>query len=227
MKDKEEVLTSPGELSRMRILSRYKLLRTLPETLFDDLVCLTAVCLNVSVALVSLTDAPAWQTTSDEALCTAALGREETTVLTEMAAKPLELTNPFVTRALGFRFYAATSLKSAEGETLGSLCVVGRQPRTFSPTERDVLSSLAALVVRLLELRRAPSLGVKTTATLWNQVYAATTDAQHRILALAERLHQQSDLETITAVIQRKLICKDANHIVTTIDEAISSLVEK
>jgi hypothetical protein len=237
MKNKEQLLASSGELNRMRILSRYKLLRTLPETLFDDLVCLTAALFDVPVTLVSLAplesekltkiyEALGWDFSGREDQCTVAVRRDEKAILEEMAPKPMELANPFVTRALKFRFYAASSLKGGNGANMGSMGVVGRRSRIFSPTERDVLSNMAALVIRLLDLRQVIGPNSPVLATMWNNIYTTITDPLHRILALTERLRQQEDLETITAVIQRKLICKDANYIASTINEHISRLVE-
>lgn len=221
----------------MRTLSRYMLLRTLPESLLDDLVCLTAALFDVPVVLVSFaaaeTEAQAatyeafgWDASGEEDFGTVAVRRSETALLEEMAPKPLELANPFVTRALNFRFYAATSVKGTNGENLGNLCVVGRRSRTFSPNERDVLSNMSALVSRLLDLRRVLGPTSLAFAGMWNAIYAAITDPLHRVLALTDRLKNQEDLETITAVIQRKLICKDANLIAGIANQHISGLLE-
>ena len=237
MKNKEKLLTSSGNINRMRNLSRYKLLRTLPESLLDDLVCLTAAMFDVPVVLVALAPAESeelktsynafgWNAHEGEDFGTVSVQRSEEALIAEMAPKPLELANPFVTRALNFRFYAATSLKGANGANLGSLCVIGRRPRTFSPTERDVLSNMSTLVTRLLDLRRVLSPESNAFASMWNGIYAASIDPLHRIMALTERLHQQEDLETITAVIQRKLVCKDANLIAGIADQHISRLLE-
>jgi hypothetical protein len=194
--------------------------------------------MDVPVALISLMTAEtnammsaseglgaAWTTTEGE-FGTAAIRHDEAALLEEMAPKPLELANPFVTRALNFRFYAATSLKGSNGENIGSLCVVGRRPRTFSPTEREVLSNLAGVAIRLLDLRQALGSDAAASSAMWNAVYNACNDALHRSLALAERLHQQQDLETITAIIQRKLICKDANHIAACINQQINAVMQ-
>lgn len=221
----------------MRILSRYELLCTLPETLLNDLVCLTATLFDVPVAMVSLLGpetqelkdiykplGAAWQA-NEEDFCAAAVRRDEMTVLEEMTPKPLELANPFVTRALNFRFYAAIALKSGGSENIGSLCVIGRRSRIFSPTERDVLSSLAAVVIQLLALRQALGPDTAPLTAMWNAIYADSADALHRTAALAERLRQQENLETITAVILRKLICKDANYIAATISQHINRLL--
>ncbi len=221
----------------MRILGRYTILRTLPENLLDDLICLTAALFDVPIVLVSFAaaeteeqaatyEAFGWDTSGEEDFGTVAIRRSETALLEEMAPKPLELANPFVTRALNFRFYAATSLKGTHGDNLGNLCVVGRRPRTFSPTERDVLSNMSALVSRLLDVRRVLGPASLALAGLWNTIYAASADPLHRIMALTDRLKNQEDLETITAVIQRKLICKDANLIAGIANQHISSLLE-
>lgn len=237
MKNKEQVIASSGELNRTRILSRYTLLRTLPESLLDDLVCLTAALFDVPVVLVSFAAAETetqaslyegfgWDASGEEDFGTVAVRQSETALLEEMAPKPLELANPFVTRALNFRFYAATSLRGSSGENLGNLCMVGRRPRTFSPNERDVLSNMSALVSRLLDLRRMVEPTSVVFAAMWNAIYAAITDPLYRVMALTDRLKTQEDLETITAVIQRKLICKDANLIASIANQHISGLLE-
>ena len=56
---------------------------------------------------------------------------------------------------LGVRFYAGAPLRTAAGQTIGSLCLIDTRPRDLSPEDRATLTDLAASVVELLELRHA------------------------------------------------------------------------
>jgi PAS domain S-box-containing protein len=64
--------------------------------------------------------------------------------------------NPLVTGPPGIRSYAGVPLVTPDGVKLGTLCVIDTAPRqTFSAAEREMLRSLAAIVVDELELRLA------------------------------------------------------------------------
>lgn len=61
--------------------------------------------------------------------------------------------HPYVVSGKMFRFYAGTALKSEDGHSLGSLCVIDNKPReSFSEEERQDLQDLGALVMREIEL---------------------------------------------------------------------------
>ena len=62
--------------------------------------------------------------------------------------------NPLVTID-GIRCYAGAPLVTTRGEAVGSLCVLGVAPRTFTPLEVARLAALAADVVCYLEARAA------------------------------------------------------------------------
>ena len=60
---------------------------------------------------------------------------------------------PLVTGAPGIRFYAGVPLVT-EGEAIGTLCVIDRQPRVLNESQRVALDCLAQVTVELFEARR-------------------------------------------------------------------------
>ena len=62
--------------------------------------------------------------------------------------------DPLVTREPSIRFYAGVPLRAHDGQVLGTLCVIDRQPRLIAPGQLDLLTLLAGQVMALLELRR-------------------------------------------------------------------------
>jgi GAF domain-containing protein len=61
--------------------------------------------------------------------------------------------HPYVIQGLAIRFYAGVPLKSEEGHSLGSLCIIDNKPRTsFSEEESQTLEDLGALAMREIEL---------------------------------------------------------------------------
>ena len=65
------------------------------------------------------------------------------------------LTNPLVAGEFGLRFYAAAPLRTHDGFNLGTLCIIDRKPRELAPSEAEMLTKLAALVMDQMELRLA------------------------------------------------------------------------
>jgi sigma-B regulation protein RsbU (phosphoserine phosphatase) len=51
----------------------------------------------------------------------------------------------------GYRFYAAAPLTASDGRDLGTLCVLGEEPRAVSQEDTTLLADLAALLVDKLE----------------------------------------------------------------------------
>lgn len=86
-------------------------------------------------------------------LCASAVLGREPLVVPDAWTDPLAEDNPLVTE-LGVRFYAGVRLTTGDGDALGVLCVLGREPREVSAAETALLEDLAALVVDQLELRR-------------------------------------------------------------------------
>lgn len=154
------------EQRRLQALRRYRVLDTPPETAFDDITVLASRLFDVPVVLVSFVDADRqWfkarrgvtveQTDLRLSFCrTAILTPESVMVVPDARLDPRFSASPLVTGEMQVRFYAGAPLVTAEGEALGTLCVLDRQPREFDAEQIETLAALARQVMAQLELRR-------------------------------------------------------------------------
>jgi sigma-B regulation protein RsbU (phosphoserine phosphatase) len=159
-------LTHPaGEAERLAAVLRYEILDTPPDGAFDRITALAARLFGVPIAIVSVVDTDRiWfksrhglpdvdQIGRDPGLCASAILGSGPWILTDAAADPRALANPLVAGSFGLRFYAGIPLTTAEGHNLGTLCVIGKEPRDVTAEEVAVLEDLAGLVMDQLELR--------------------------------------------------------------------------
>lgn len=162
-----------AEFERMRAVRRYDVLDTPTDGAFDRITEMAARLLDVPIAIVSVVDEDriwfkshhgfdAQQVPRSPGLCASAILGDEPYILPDARLDPVALTNPLVAGEFGLRFYAAVPLTVESGQSLGTLCVLDREPRQMSSQEIRTLSDLAALVVHELELR----LAVRSTVLL-------------------------------------------------------------
>lgn len=152
------------ETRRLAALHRYDVLDTPPEEAFDRITRLAKTALRTDIALVSLIDADrqwfksrqnleASETKRDISFCTHAIESDDALVVRNALEDERFRENPLVTGEPHIRFYAGVPLKLSDGNNIGTLCVIDRQPRDLSDAEASMLYDLARLVVDELELR--------------------------------------------------------------------------
>ncbi len=88
----------------------------------------------------------ATETSREISFCGHAILGDETLVVENAACDPRFSDNPLVTSEPHIRFYAGHPLHTADGSRAGTLCVIDRHPRKFTPEQLDVLRDLASLV---------------------------------------------------------------------------------
>ncbi len=158
-----------AEQRRLASLLSYAVLDTPAELDFDELTRLAADWLGMPISLVSLVDEERqWfksrvgldpsQTPRSMSFCSVAIQRpHEVMVVPDASADPRFRDNPLVTADPYIRFYAGAPLLMPDGQALGTLCVIDREPHEFSPKQREILALLARQVVAQLELRKKQS----------------------------------------------------------------------
>jgi GAF domain-containing protein len=87
-------------------------------------------------------------------LCSLAILSEEPTVFEDATKEPCLLENPLVAGAFGLRFYAGAPITTREGFHIGTVCVVGKEPRAFGADEQNLLTRFADTVMKELESRK-------------------------------------------------------------------------
>jgi GAF domain-containing protein len=166
--DTEVAEESPERLdeeARLATLQRYDLLDTPPEGAFDRITSLAARTIGAPVSTVSIVDRDriwfkshhgidAEQIARDPGFCARVVQTGEVVHVPDGRLDPIASGNPLVTE-LGVRFYAGVPLVASDGHVLGSLSVLGFEPRVLSPNELAILRSLGEMVTHEMELRLA------------------------------------------------------------------------
>ena len=155
-----------SEAQRQRDLDTYRIVDSLPEAVYDDVVRLAAQLCEAPVAAISLVDRDRqWfksrqgmesiETSRSVAFCDHAIRVPDR--LCEVPDATLDerfRANPEVTGGLGVRFYAGMPLVTPHGTAVGTVCVIDHAPRRLGDAQRDALASLARITMNLLESRR-------------------------------------------------------------------------
>jgi len=153
------------DAARLRTLHQFQIVNTTPEQIFDDYVAWSAQLFGVPIALISLVDADyVWfkaltgatgipGLVRNESMCSAAILAGDDVVISDYKPESCQLIKPDVAQAIGLNFYAGAALVAQDDSRLGMLAVIGKEPRSFSAAEADLLTRLAGLVSRTIELR--------------------------------------------------------------------------
>lgn len=158
-------LLAAGEEQRLAAVRRYDILDTPPDGAFDRVTSLAARICQVPISTITIVDEDRiWfksalgldgvtQIDRDPGLCGSAIMQQTPYLVSDAAVDPRTLNNPLVCGELGLRFYAAVPLRTADGHNLGTLNVIGRDPRELTGEQVAMLEDLAAIVMDELELR--------------------------------------------------------------------------
>lgn len=140
------------------------LINTPREDSFDAVVSLACAVFKVPVALISFLDEHVqWfkaasgtrlcSTEREVAFCNHTVALGNVVVVTDASLDPRFATNRLVTDE-GIRFYAGAPLSLDPGVHLGTLCIIGHEPRAFSEPETQQLRQMADIVNALLRQHR-------------------------------------------------------------------------
>lgn len=133
------------EAHRLALVKRYEILDTPPEAAFDRITALAADLFKAPISIISFLDRDRLWFKSHHGLDAA-----EVRWGPGAAISTLET---MIRGAFGLGFFVSVPLTTHEGDDLGALCVIDRQPRQVDAQQLRHLATLAALVTDRLELR--------------------------------------------------------------------------
>ncbi|WP_254459355.1 GAF domain-containing protein [Xanthomonas sacchari] len=154
------------EAQRQRVLDSYRIVDSLPEAAYQDIVQIAAALCDTPIALLSLLDRDRqWfkarlgleppQTARSQAVCDHAIRHPDRMLeVTDLADDPRFSDMQVVRGDTGARFYAGMPLVTEDGVALGTVCVLDTAPRQLTDAQREGLRALARTAMRLLDERR-------------------------------------------------------------------------
>ncbi len=172
---------STYESRRLDTLRKLNILDTTPSEGFDRVTRMASKLFGLPVAAVSLTDKDRqWfksrvgtdcpEVPRYKSPCSDVSASSEPVVIEDLLADDFYCDSPQA--QLGMRFYAAAPLNTREGYTLGTLCVLGPEPRIASQEEIDALIDLSHMAMAQIELQHALK-RVDSVTMLPNRAYFA------------------------------------------------------
>jgi len=164
-----DFLLPADEAARLRSLQYHAIRSSLHEAVFEALVRLTAQVFSLPISLLTLIDAEEAIYIANqglgkqerqprvEALCALAVRENKAVVFADLTQEQqsARLTAEAVAaaRLRNLQFYAGVPLRMPDQRTIGTLCVLDHQPRTFSAAEQDLLAHLSELVAQTIAVR--------------------------------------------------------------------------
>lgn len=177
--------SDPG--NRLAALYSYDIVDTPREAAFDDLVLLAAKICGTPISVINLIETHRqWfkaevglgirETPLDLSICRHVLMQPGLTVIPDLREDQRMCQNPLVTADDGLRFYAGCLLQTPDGYGIGTLCVLGREPRTLTDDQQQALRTLANQVMAQMELRKS----LKQKTRLIEQQEMLLKEVNHR-----------------------------------------------
>jgi PAS domain S-box-containing protein len=192
-----------NEAARLEALRRYRVLDSAAEQSFDDITALAASLFGMPIALITFLDSDrtwvksrvGWDIEvipSEITICSHVILHTRPLVVPDVAKDDRFATRPFVAGPPHIRFYAGCPLIAPEGIALGTLCVLDKVPREFSPQQVEDLGALSRQVIAQLELRRhaAERRGSSTGLT----ANAQRRRVEHKLRRFESLVENSSDL---------------------------------
>lgn len=152
------------EEERLRALRQLNLLDTPPSECFDRITRMASQLFDLPVAAVSLTDedrqwfksrvgTELWELPRHRSPCSGVSADCDVLVIEDFLESDCYRDSPQA--QLGLRFYAGAPLLTRDGYTLGTMCVLGYEPRSVTEDEIQTLCDLSAMVMAQIELQQA------------------------------------------------------------------------
>ncbi|MCL1119168.1 sensor domain-containing diguanylate cyclase [Shewanella seohaensis] len=146
-----------NELQRLATLRALNVLDTDAEERFDRITRLTRRIFALPICVVTLVDANRqWfksrqglevtETPRDISFCAHAINHDGVFIVNDALKDPRFFDNPLVTEPPHIRFYAGYPLTIQGEYRVGTLCLIGNEPREFSDDDIETLTDLGQMV---------------------------------------------------------------------------------
>jgi len=153
------------ESERLKQLYKTHILDTDRKSEFDNLAKLAASVCDAPIGMINFIDkdrqwskacigADLKEIKREDAFCNHTIQNDEFLIVEDASKDPRFKDKPYVTGEPYLRFYAGINIKSKDGYNIGSICVLGHQPKSISEKEISQLKTLAGEVELRLEVNQ-------------------------------------------------------------------------
>lgn len=196
-------LLPPDEAARLHSLRHYDILHSGPEGIFDELVAFSAHLFGLPVAYITLADADHLHFKAvynlpqlppqerQHLLCAQVIKHNRLVLYYDLAIAPqTPLYGPAIRYALAqqAQFYVGAPLCTAGQPALGTLCLLGQEPRSFSSEEQEVFACLGQVIGQLIAVRYHCRSTHTTGENHWQHVQGQLRDEVFALQALVRYL---------------------------------------
>lgn len=214
-----------AEEKRLLSLYRYRIRYNQPDEVFDTITRLLAATFKISETYISFVDrnvvyykshhgTPKTESLREESFCSVTILSPDVTVFEDTATHPLFITNPFVHKPGGIRFYAGAPLITSNGSIIGAVCLADTEGRQFSDADKAILQDFAKLVMQRLETHAASFTGSQETGP------------QKSVQSAQQKIHEQAYQLFLNAPAAFS-IYKGANYVVELANNTAIELAGK
>ncbi|WP_293750210.1 GAF domain-containing protein [uncultured Paraglaciecola sp.] len=152
-----------NETERLCSLYNLAILDTAPEQRYDYIPEKVKSYFNVPIALISLVDCErqwfkssqgldATETSREISFCGHAINQNGVYMVNDTFEDERFSDNPLVIGEPFIRFYAGAPIKSDEGYSIGTLCIIDTSPRILTENDQVLLREFADMVERELNV---------------------------------------------------------------------------
>jgi transcriptional regulator with GAF, ATPase, and Fis domain len=196
-------LLPTSEHERLASLYHYERLSFQQESIFDELVALSAYLFGVPISYITLVDAEhlRYQASHNAALpppvprqqllCAHVIEQNQVIWYHDIVATtPTALDTTAIQHALAqrVRFYAGAPVRMPNQKAIGTLCLAGHQPRSFSPQEQRVLEHLACVASQTVLHHHCHSHTPVLSETSWQELRGQVRDEIRSLVTLVRYL---------------------------------------
>ena len=153
-----------NELKRLSALVSLDILDTYSEKIYDDITHAVCAAFGMPISLISLVDSDRqWfkskvgidsqETSRSISFCAHVTASNKPLIVEDALEDDRFQDNPLVTSSPNIRSYLGMPLTVADDITLGTLCVIGTEPRIFKEHEIQLLAHLRDVVVKIIKFR--------------------------------------------------------------------------
>ena len=242
------------EASRLKELYALNILDRDKEASFDRYTALVADLFNMPIVLLRLVDKNRqWLksctglaiegTDHSVAFCACAVAEQEILIIPDTLKDPQFSENPWVINEPKIRFYAGAVLRGPTGQTLGTLCMMDKQPRTLNEKQGKQLIQFARLVEHELNFGyHLDAMRTKVENALYHDVrtglpnrrllqerleHAITTlQPGQQIAVIALNIDRLSELENAVGSEATALILNESNQRLTQVLGKVSVVAQ-